>query len=133
MTQDLSGMLGSLLGGKGGANLAPLIQAALAMFLKNNGGNLNGLMGQLQAGGLGEQAKSWVGGGPNEPVTGAQLTQALGQDKINELATEAGMSPQEAADGLAQTLPEAVNKLTPQGQIPDPAAVQQQLKSLLGG
>jgi uncharacterized protein YidB (DUF937 family) len=135
MTQDLGSMLGGLLGGQGGqgGNLAQLLQAALGMFMKNQGGNLNGLMQQLQAGGLGQQSRSWVGSGPNEPVSGQQLTQALGQDKMDQLAAQAGMTSQQAADGLAQALPQVVDKLSPQGQLPDAQALQQQLSKLMSG
>jgi uncharacterized protein YidB (DUF937 family) len=141
MTQDLGGLLGGLLGGSqsgqsgqaGGLNLGAIISAALSMFMKNQGGNLNGLMSQLQAGGLGEQAQSWVGTGKNEPVTGEQVADALGQEKVQELATKAGVTPEQAADGLAQALPQVLDKLSPNGQLPDPQALQQQLSRLMNG
>src|SRR5262245_11374937 len=128
--QDLSRMLGNLLGDKA-ARLGPLIQSALNMFLQDRGGNLQGLIDQLTAGGLGQQAQSWVRKGRNESVSGAQVTRALGADQIQDLATRAGCTPQEAADGLAEALPKVIDQLTPKGHVPDPVAMQRHLQQLL--
>lgn len=123
-------MLGKLLGDRAGA-LAPLVQAAMTMFLRNRGGNMQGLLDQLSAAGLGQQAQSWVGRGGNLPVTGAQLTQAIGAPEMQQLAAQAGCTPQEAADGLAETLPKVVDQLTPKGHVPEPAVLQRQLSQLM--
>jgi uncharacterized protein YidB (DUF937 family) len=136
--QDLGGMLRGLLGGQGGGGLAKLLPAVLGMV--GGAGGVGGLLSKLQQGGLGEQAKSWVSPqATNAPVSGQQVTEALGQEKIDELAKQAQVSPQEAADGLATVLPATVDKLTPQGEVPkeapklDAGQLQQQLAKLLGG
>jgi uncharacterized protein YidB (DUF937 family) len=131
MTEELSGMLSSLLGGKGGN----LIQAALQMF-KDGGakeGGLAGLLEQFMGAGLGEKADSWVGTGKNEALSGDEVEQALGSDKVDELAQKAGVSHDEAKEGMAEALPEVVDKVTPQGTLPDTGSLQEMLAKLLGG
>ena len=76
------------------------------------------MLQQLQSAGLGHQADSWVGSGDNEPISADDLRNALGPDSIHELATQAGISEDEASGGLAALLPELVNQLTPEGRLP---------------
>jgi uncharacterized protein YidB (DUF937 family) len=92
--------------------------------LVNSQGGLQGLVQQLNQGGLGDQVKSWIGTGNNQPVSGEQVEQALGSDEVQKLADQAGTSPDQAADVLAQTLPHLVDESTPQGEVPqqDPLA-----------
>ena len=77
------------------------------------------LLKQFQQSGLGDKAQSWVGTGPNKPVTPPELEQALGPDKINWLVNETGMSREELLKGLSRELPNTVDKLTPDGRIPN--------------
>ncbi len=74
----------------------------------------------LTKSGLMDQAQSWIGTGENKPVSGEQIAQALPGDTLREVAAQAGVSPQEAADQIAQHLPQAVDKLTPSGELPQP-------------
>lgn len=136
--QDLGSMVRGLLGGQGGAGLAKLLPAVLGMV--GGAGGLGGLVTKLKQGGLGDQAKTWISPeATNAPVSGQQVTEALGQDKVDELAKQAQVSPQEAAEGLATVLPATVDKLTPQGEVPsetpkfDIGQLQQQVAKLLGG
>jgi uncharacterized protein YidB (DUF937 family) len=81
-------------------------------------GGLGGLLGQLQQGGLGDVAKSWVDTGENKPVSPSSLGSALGPTLIKTLAEKTGLSEQEVTTQLAQLLPGFVDKLTPQGRLP---------------
>ena len=72
----------------------------------------------MQQQGLGPTVKSWVGTGPNQPITADQVHQAFGQGTIAELAAKAGLTPQELSQKLSQVLPQVIDKLTPTGQIP---------------
>ncbi|MDJ0385758.1 YidB family protein [Streptomyces sp. G-G2] len=103
-------ILGALLGALGGGGGA---QAA-------GGGNnpLGGLMEMLTKSGLADHAKSWVGTGDNQAVSGAQIAQALPDDALQKAAAQAGVSPEEAADQIARALPTAVDKLSPGGRLP---------------
>ncbi len=127
---DLGSLLGGLLGGSGsgasGSGGAGNILGALLGALggsgsggQSNGGNpLGGLMDALTKSGLVDQAKSWVGNGDNQPVSGAQIAEALPNGALQQAAQQAGVSPEEAANQIAQHLPQAVDKLTPGGELP---------------
>lgn len=88
------------------------------MDLVNNPqtGGLQGLMQQFQSNGLGEVMNSWVGNGQNQSISGDQITQVLGQDKVNEIAGKLGMDPNQISGLIAQHLPGVIDKMTPQGQ-----------------
>jgi uncharacterized protein YidB (DUF937 family) len=81
-------------------------------------GGVGGLVAKFQHGGLGEIAQSWVGTGPNAPVSAAQVQNVLGPDLVQQLAAKTGMSPQDLAHKLAEVLPDVVDKLTPAGVVP---------------
>ncbi|MFI1174641.1 YidB family protein [Streptomyces melanogenes] len=123
---DLGGLLGGLLGGgsgsgaSGGGNvLGSLLGALMGGGSGQNGGNpLGGLMDMLSKSGLGDQAQSWVGSGDNQPVSGAQIQQAVPDETLQQVAEQAGVSPEQAADEIARQLPQAVDKLTPSGELP---------------
>lgn len=85
-------------------------------------GGLAGLVQQLQQGGLGEAAASWVSTGQNLPVSPEQLQQALGPQVLGQLAGSVGLDAGQAAGPLAQWLPQVVDALTPQGQLPQGGA-----------
>jgi uncharacterized protein YidB (DUF937 family) len=116
----LGGMLGGMLGGGGQSNAtAP------------NMGGLGGIMDAFQKGGLGHIADSWVSQGDNMPVSGDQISSVFGQDKIAAMASQLGMSHSEVSGGLAQILPQLVNHVTPNGQVPqDHSMIQDALSSL---
>src|SRR5215471_4473855 len=81
-------------------------------------GGLGGLFNQFQQSGLGDVMKSWIGTGPNQPISPNQLGSALGPKIIQVLAQKTGMSEQELTAQLSQILPGVVDKLTPNGRLP---------------
>ena len=113
----LDGLLGGLMGGTTQQGQNPLMQIALQMIQQNGG--LPGIISKFQQAGLGAQAQSWVGTGQNMPVSADQLSKVLGGANIGALAQQFGLSHGDASTGLAQMLPQIVDKLTPQGQVPD--------------
>ena len=118
----LDGLVGGLMGNQqqGGGN--PLLQMALQMLAnKGNGagGGLGGLIDSFQNAGMGDQLKSWIGTGENLPISAEQLTEALGSDKIRDIANQLGLSHGEVSGGLADMLPQLIDKVTPNGQVPD--------------
>jgi uncharacterized protein YidB (DUF937 family) len=106
-----------------------LIQALIGML---GGGGLGALLGKFQSAGMGNKAQSWVSGQPNESLSGQEVRQALGNQEVDQMAQQSGMSSDDAADSLAGIIPETVNELTPDGQIPDQSAMQQRLSGLAG-
>lgn len=130
-------------GGQGGGGLGGMLGGALGSALGGGGhgaggglGGLGGLLQQLQQGGLGDAAQSWVGTGENQPVSAEQLQNALGADRIDALAQQVGMPAGDLSSQLAQYLPQVVDRMTPNGQLPDEAGgadLGGLLGSVLGG
>jgi uncharacterized protein YidB (DUF937 family) len=81
-------------------------------------GGLNDLIKQLQKRGFGDTADSWVGQGPNKTIAPGDLAKALGPDQMEAMMQHSGLSREELLDGLSKHLPEIVDRLTPEGQIP---------------
>ena len=104
--------------GKIGGNVAMSAMVALAFRMLQQNGGLSGVIEKLRGSGLGHQASSWVSTGDNLPVTADQLQQALGSGDLAQLATRFGLTPEQASQGLAQVLPEVVNRMTPSGALP---------------
>jgi uncharacterized protein YidB (DUF937 family) len=125
-------MLGNLTkGGAGAGGASPGTGAGAGAALP---GGLGGLLagtsvGGLLTGGLGElmdkfndagqkdKVESWVGTGPNKDVAPTDLKSALGPDMISSLSRATGLSEQELLERLSKTLPQAVDRYTPQGRI----------------
>ena len=111
-------------GGLGGliglvASNPQMLQAIIGMLSNDGGqGGLGGLMAKFQQAGLGGAMNSWVGPGENQAVSGDQVTSALGEDTISDLAQKMGMSQSDAAGQLSSILPGLIDKLTPNGQAP---------------
>lgn len=82
---------------------------------------LGGLLDRFRQSGQGKAADSWVGHGPNEPVSPGEVGTALGPNILKTLAERSGMSEEELLRQLSQVLPGVVDKLTPQGRLPAPA------------
>jgi uncharacterized protein YidB (DUF937 family) len=82
---------------------------------------LGGLLDRFRQSGQGKVADSWVGHGPNEPVSPGQVGTALGPNILKTLAERSGMSEEELLKQLSQVLPGVVDKLTPQGRLPSAA------------
>ncbi|NUU25318.1 MAG: DUF937 domain-containing protein, partial [Streptomycetaceae bacterium] len=84
-----------------------LLRVVLGMLRSGGdaGGGLAGLLHRLDAGGLGEQAGSWVAHGRNQPISGRELTDALGTDELDRLAARTGLPREETAAAVAAALP----------------------------
>jgi uncharacterized protein YidB (DUF937 family) len=122
----LDGLLGQLMGGMTGGGQQsptgaqaqnPLLQIALQMLQQNGG--LSGVLSKMQQAGYGQQAQSWIGTGQNMPIDPGALSQIFGRGQLGQIAQQLGVSQEEAAGGLAETLPQVMDQMTPQGQIPD--------------
>lgn len=114
----MGSILGSLLGGGGGGMLGSLLGGGQQQQPQAPGG-LGGLLQRFQHAGMGDVANSWVGSGPNQPVSPNQLQQVFGQDQVNQWAQQSNMQPHDLLSQLSQFLPHAVDRMTPNGQLPD--------------
>ena len=136
----LGSVIGNLAGGRlGGSAGADILMRVMGGLLNQGGGGVGGGLGALlqrfQMGGLGEVAASWVGSGQNLPISAEQLQSVLGGDQIGALAQQAGLSQGDLMGQLAQMLPQVVDRLTPNGQLPagGEADLSGMLSSVLGG
>ena len=107
------GLLDGVLGGLVGGGMATIV----SQFIDKHGG-VQGIVAQMEQQGLGDTVKSWVGTGANQPISGDQLHTVFGSDVIAGLAAKLGMQPGDLAAKLAHILPQAVDKLTPNGAVP---------------
>jgi uncharacterized protein YidB (DUF937 family) len=107
-----------------------LIQGLIGMI--GGAGGLSSLLGKFQSAGMGDKAQSWVSGQNQQSLSGKEVRQALGNQEVDQLAQQSGMSSDDAADSLAGIIPDTVNELTPDGQIPDQATMQQRLGGMAG-
>lgn len=96
-----------------------LLNGVMDMFSNNQSGGLSGLVQTFKDKGLGDIVSSWVGTGENKPVNADQINNALGSETIQNLAAKAGVSSAEVSSLLAQYLPGLIDKLTPNGVIPE--------------
>ena len=80
---------------------------------------LQGMLSRFQQAGYGQQAQSWIGTGQNMPIDPGALSQIFGQGQLGQIAQQLGISHDEAAGQLAQTLPGVVDRMTPTGEIPE--------------
>jgi len=119
-------VLGNVLGGSSN----PLASGLLQM-IQNQPGGLQGLVQSFQDKGMGGLVSSWISTGPNPPITSDQVHQVLGSDQVRALAAKAGISPDAAGSAIAQLLPGLVDKLTPNGSVPDHSNVLAMATSML--
>lgn len=79
---------------------------------------LGDILDRLRHVGAGDQVDSWVGKGSNRPVQREQVEKAIDPQTLDDLAEQTGLSRDELLDRLTRELPDAVDKLTPDGQLP---------------
>ncbi len=95
-----------------------LLESVIGLVTDPQTGGLSGLVEKIAAGGLADQVASWVSTGQNLPITAEQVQQVLGSSFVQGLAAKMGINTTEVAGSLANLLPEVVDKLTPEGQVP---------------
>ena len=122
------GFLGKVLGG--GSSQNPLMDIVLGLITNPQTGGLQGLIQTFKEKGLGDAASSWISTGENQPVSGEQIQHALGGNFIQQIAKQLGSSKSEVSGGLANLLPEIIDKLTPNGSLPESNQLQQSLELL---
>jgi len=115
---SLFDLAGELLGSQAGNPNQNALSAVLGM-VNNHPGGLPGLVSAFEQGGLGGAVGSWVQPGtPNQPVSGDEVQNTLGDDQIQEVAAKLGLPPEAASAVIAQVLPGIISHLTLGGQVP---------------
>jgi len=96
-------------------------------------GGISGLQQMFQQNGLGNIVSSWIGNGQNLPISSDQLQNVLHGSALENIATQSGMNMGQISSLLSQMLPNLVDKLTPNGQVPDAGALSQMMKGFAAG
>jgi uncharacterized protein YidB (DUF937 family) len=120
--KEVSGML---------ANSSNPLASSVMQMINNQPGGISGLLQQFHEKGMGGLVTSWVGTGQNLPISAEQLQNVLGSEQVKELAAKAGISPEAASSHLAQLLPTLIDKLTPNGQVPQSSSMLEEGMSML--
>jgi uncharacterized protein YidB (DUF937 family) len=130
-TATSSGGLG--LGGLLNGGLGGLLNGGIGNLIASGGagaalsGGLGALVRQFQQNGHADTASSWVGTGPNKDISENELAKSLGEDDISSLSQHTGMSRGNLLSELRRELPNIVDQLTPQGRVPAPHEISQQI------
>ena len=114
----LDSVVGALAGGQSGGD-NPLLNIVMQLINNPQTGGLGGLVQSFQQGGLADVVNSWVSTGQNLPISAEQLQAVLGGGQLQNIAAQLGVSPEQASGSLADLLPQVVDKLTPNGQLPE--------------
>lgn len=129
---QILGATGGLPGQQGEGANSPL-GAILQLVNNPQSGGLSGILQSFEAGGLGEVVKSWVSTGQNQPISAEQIQSVLGSEQIQNFASRLGIDPDQASARLAEYLPQVIDKLTPQGTLPEGGDLLSQGMNLLKG
>jgi uncharacterized protein YidB (DUF937 family) len=105
------------LGGSGiGEQHAGTLSAIMEYINSPEVGGISGLQQKFQEKGLGGLVSSWIGGGPNLPISADQLQGVLHCDALHQAAAKFGVDPSQLTSMMTQLLPHVVDKMTPTGQ-----------------
>lgn len=109
-----------------------LMGGVMEMLANRETGGLGGLVQSFQEKGLGGIISSWVGTGANLPISAQQIQQGIGSDMLQNLAKKVGIPPEELSGTLAELLPGVIDKLTPDGTVPEGGLLGKGLEFLKG-
>ncbi len=116
----------------GGGDKQNDLMSTVMNLVGGQSGGLNGLISQFTSKGLGDVIGSWVGTGKNLPVSADQIHSVLGSDQIKNIASKLGMDTNAVTSQLSNLLPQVVDKLTPDGKVPEGDLLSKGL-GMLGG
>lgn len=106
-------------GGLGGNRTALLVMLLpLAMRWVQNNGGMGAVLDRFRQKGYTKQAQSWVATGENQPLDEQAVEQVVGHSELQQMAQKMGVPEQEVAQAFAEIMPEMVDQLSPEGQIP---------------
>ncbi len=113
-------------------NQSKLIEAVTHLVTDPETGGLQGFLKSFEDKGLGGVVASWIGNGQNMTITAEQIEQVIGSERLQSLAQKFGISPETISSGLAQVLPQIIDRLTPNGQLTESHLLEQGMSMLKG-
>lgn len=118
---DIIQLGAQLLSEKLGLQIDPAtLQSALTSLLGNGQGNIDlaGLAEKMASNGqLGTILNSWLGDGANAAISAESIQALLGSQQVSEFASTIGTSSQTAAAGLAEVIPQIMDKASSGGNL----------------
>ena len=115
------------------AQHATALSAIISYVNSPQVGGIAGLQKMFHDGGLGAVFSSWVSSGQNLPVSAEQLQNVLHGGALQQVAQESGLNPAQLTGMMGSLLPHLIDKLSPNGQLPDASALQSMLKGFAAG
>ncbi|CCV15443.1 YidB family protein [Mesorhizobium sp. STM 4661] len=79
---------------------------------------LGDILDRFRTAGAGAKVDSWFGTGSNDPIEPRDVEMAIDEETLTALSTQTGLSREELIARITRDLPEAVNKMTPNGELP---------------
>ena len=107
---------GTVMNKVAGSSGNPMIQAGLELI--NQNGGPQGVLEKLRGNGLGAEVESWLGSGSNLPLSAQQVVQVFGTELVKSMAAQFSMPANDFGSKLAEYLPQAIDKLSPDGKLP---------------
>ncbi len=132
LLDSIVGQVAGALGGAAPGQQGGLLEAVTGLINNPQTGGLQGLIQTFEQQGLGQVISSWIGTGQNLPISAEQLQSVLGNEQVQAIAQKLGLSPQDITSHLSQLLPQVVDKVTPEGAVPQGDALQSAI-GMLGG
>jgi uncharacterized protein YidB (DUF937 family) len=123
-------LLGGVVGDFGTTQQKGSLMDLATNVIQTQPGGLSGLLDQFRSAGMGQEADSWVSTGQNMPVSGTQVTSALGSGNVQSMAQKLGLPPGAMAGALAALLPIVIDQLTPKGRVEQSGDMSGMLASL---
>ena len=127
----LDDVVGAALGKSGSGLSSPIAMALMALLASRMSasaqtpqgslGGLGALIDRLRNNGFEDAINSWIGTGQNQAISPGQLHQALGQETVEDLSQRTGLPHGDLLSQLSNILPGVVDRLTPNGQLPNDA------------
>jgi uncharacterized protein YidB (DUF937 family) len=124
-------MVAGQLAGRESAGDPALAAALKALVGGGSSGGLADLVQRFERGGYGGVVQSWIGNGQNQSIAPQDLQQAIGDDKVQQASAESGLPVASLLPLLAQVLPSLIDRLTPNGRIPEGGVAQQEVDEAL--
>jgi len=114
----------------GGSGLGDMLEHTMNLINDPATGGFAGLVETFKNKGLGDVMASWISTGKNLPISPAQIKQVLGSDIVQQIAGKAGVSKDAVSQNLSELLPQLIDKLTPDGKLPDAGKIGEALNIL---
>ena len=99
-----------------------LLGMVVSLIFNPKHGGPAGFVQAFRDQGLGDVVGSWLGHGPNQTISAAQLEGVVGTEALSHISAKLGLPQATVGSAAAALLPDAVNELSEHGDLPTSAA-----------